>query len=341
MIKYHFSKQINPKIIKKFLLEHSKSSIYYSYEYNKLLSNYLSAQINYIYADEKDEIIALLPFLSKDGPLGTVYNSLAYYGSNGGVIGHKIGSKIIISMIKKFYEIAKLNNVFSATIITNPIFRDYKIYSDLNLHDFKTKRIGQITQLKNKNNILDYFESSGRRNINKALRNKITVNSDNQLKSINFLYSTHKKNMMKIGGIHKSKLFFNKLYKLLNSNNWKIYTAFHNGIPIAALLLLFYNKTVEYFTPVIVSEYRSYQPLSLIIYEAMKDSISNNYQYWNWGGTWINQKNLYNFKKKWAAEDYNYYYYTKLYNREILLKNNDFFLNHYKGFYIIPFDKLK
>ena len=53
--------------------------------------------------------------MSKQGSVGTIYNSLAYYGSNGGVIG-KIESTII-NEFKSF-----LHNLESAslTIISSP-----------------------------------------------------------------------------------------------------------------------------------------------------------------------------------------------------------------------------
>ena len=69
----------------------------------------------------------------------------------------------------------------------------------------------------------------------------------------------------------------------MKPNDWSVFTAFHDGCPVAALLLFYFNKTVEYFTPVTVHEYRNFQPMSLIVFEAMRDAINRGMTNWNWG----------------------------------------------------------
>ena len=61
---------------------------------------------------------------------------------------------------------------------------------------------------------------------------------------------------------------------------------------------------------------------------------------WNWGGTWTSQNGVYNYKKKWAANESIYYYYNKVFKKDLHKEKASFFLNHYDGFYVIPFDKL-
>lgn len=90
--------------------------------------------------------------------------------------------------------------------------------------------------------------------------------------------------MAQINGIAKSDRFFNLIPQIFEyGKDYKIYTGFLNNEPIAALLIFYFNKTVEYFTPVVVENYRSYQALSLVIYEAMKDAVKDGYEWWNWG----------------------------------------------------------
>ena len=82
------------------------------------------------------------------------------------------------------------------------------------------------------------------------------------------------------------------------------------------------------------------QPLALIIYKAMQDSIHNGFKYWNWGGTWKSQTGVYNFKRKWGSQNSDYKYYIKVYSNKVYDKNVSFFEKYYDGFYVIPFDKL-
>ena len=69
---------------------------------------------------------------------------------------------------------------------------------------------------------------------------------------------------------------------------------------IAALLVFLYNQPAEYYTPVILNEYRPLQPMSGLIYQAMQEAITCGMKWWNWGGTWKSQDGVYRFKKSWG-----------------------------------------
>lgn len=114
-----------------------------------------------------------------------------------------------------------------------------------------------------------------------------------------------------------------------------------DSAPIASLLVFCFNKTIEYFTPVIDKEHRSIQPMSLIIFDAFKDAATNGYNWWNWGGTWGSQEGVHRFKKSWGAIDKPYYYYTKIYDETLLSKTPAELLNDFPYFFVLPFDKLK
>jgi lipid II:glycine glycyltransferase (peptidoglycan interpeptide bridge formation enzyme) len=123
---------------------------------------------------------------------------------------------------------------------------------------------------------------------------------------------------------------------------WSVYIGTHDGQPIAALLVFYFNGTAEYFTPVIISEHRNTQALALVIYEAMKDAVSlKKCKYWNWGGTWLSQRGVYDFKKRWGTSDYPYYYYTKLFNEGVRFSSKEALLKNYPGFFVLPFSELE
>ena len=123
--------------------------------------------------------------------------------------------------------------------------------------------------------------------------------------------------------------------------DYNIYIAKLNGEKIGALLLFYYNQTVEYFTPAAVSEYRNVQALPLIIYQAMCEANQKGYKWWNWGGTWLTQDGVYKFKNKFGAVDKEYKYFIKINNENIYNSSKEELLNEYDNFYVIPFDRLK
>ena len=72
----------------KFLNSFEYSLFYYSIEYKIFLENLLGCQSEYFLVKQEDKIIAVLPLMKKKGKYGLVYNSLPFYGSNGGILSH-------------------------------------------------------------------------------------------------------------------------------------------------------------------------------------------------------------------------------------------------------------
>ena len=108
---------------------------------------------------------------------------------------------------------------------------------------------------------------------------------------------------------------------------------------VAALLLLYFHRVVEYFTPVVVADARSLQPLSLIILESMLDAVHRSCRYWNWGGTWPTQDGVYRFKKRWGTTDFPYRYWTNIYDSSIRSESPEHLLDRYPYFYVYPFSR--
>jgi len=127
----------------------------------------------------------------------------------------------------------------------------------------------------------------------------------------------------------------------MNTSDWAIFTAILRGQPVAALLVFYFNRTVEYFTPVVVETYRQTQALSLVIYKAMQEAMAEGFSNWNWGGTWLSQRGVYDFKKRWGTADYSYYYYTRILNGSIRTQTKEALLDMYPGFYVLPFSALE
>ena len=142
------------------------------------------------------------------------------------------------------------------------------------------------------------FEDPRPRNIRKALKEGIAVSCGNERTRLEFMHRIHLQNMNAIGGLTKSWDFFEQVALSMLQETWTVYSGELNEEPVAALLIFYFNGTVEYFTPVIRPEFRHTQALALVIYEAMKDAVQKKAcKLWNWGGTWLSQGGVYDFKK--------------------------------------------
>lgn len=320
-----------------------KALIYGSPRFMNLVSCHLGAQAGWLEAVRDGAIVGVLPFMCKDGFLGPVYNSLAYYGSNGAVIQQSKDDEAKAALLDAFFEMAAQAGSASATIITNPLEQDADFYRRHAHHDFLDERIGLITHFApgmDAEGLMKSFDDPRPRNIRRALRDGVVVERRQDSQAMDFLYGTHVKNMEAIGGMAKKWSFFSLVCDTMEPEDWSIYLAKKGNETVAALLLFNFNRTVEYFTPVILEEFRNTQALSLIIYQAMQDSMRRGYVNWNWGGTWLSQGGVYDFKKRWGTTEYPYYYFTRVFNADVRIQSKDALLTHYDGFYVLPFDGL-
>lgn len=324
-----------------FVHNHPGSMFFHTIKYKNLLQLVLGVQDNYLLAiNDKEHIEAVLPLMSKHGSLGKIVNSLPFYGSNGAVLA---SNDIAWRFLKNCYDakIAGSSEVAATTLITNPLLTTDN-YENIK-HNINDYRIGQFTKIgfheSHEEHLMNLFHYKTRNMVRKAQKQNLEVVVDNT--QIDFLFETHKKNMSAIGGKAKTKKFFEIFPEIYLANkDYKIYVAKEDGVSIAALLLFYHNQTVEYYTPVIVEEYREKQPLSLLIFQAMKEASENGYSLWNWGGTWATQDGVYRFKKRWGTDDINYYYYTQINNEEIFNSSKETLLEQYADMFVIPFNHL-
>lgn len=351
MISYNvnFFDETDKKQYQRFLEENDHFLWYVSLEYKLLLENYLNVKSLYILVKKENKIVGCLPLMeSSNNAFGAVLNSLPFYGSNGGFLidkNHlnKEGDLIMSLLLKSLLSYISNNNIGAITLITSPFNSHSKEFLEGSFNfTFSDFRIGQITSLpNNSDDLITIFENPRPRNIRKALKSGVTIRQSTSDEDFDFLVNTHQQNIQSIGGESKSKLFFELIKKIIPKERYSIFIAEIEGSKVAALLLFYFNKTVEYFTPCSIFEYRKQQPSSLLIFEAMKDAIEKNYNYWNWGGTWESQKGVYDFKKKWGANEMRYFYYTKLINKELMKLSRAKLLKLYPNFYTLPFNQLE
>jgi lipid II:glycine glycyltransferase (peptidoglycan interpeptide bridge formation enzyme) len=177
--------------------------------------------------------------------------------------------------------------------------------------------------------------------IRKAIKNSVLVKKEDTKEAFNFIKKSHIINMQNIGGKRKPDQFFDYIRENFRSDkDYTLWLAYYNQKPIASLLLFYYNNTVEYYVPTILQDFRSIQPLSLIIFTAMMDASKKGYKYWNWGGTWPEQEGVYHFKRKWNADNIPYQHFIKIHNPKVHELSKEMIRKYFPYFYVIPYDKL-
>ncbi|MES2131531.1 MAG: GNAT family N-acetyltransferase [Bacteroidota bacterium] len=337
------------KQYEEFLLSVPDSLFFASNKLRKFLKVFLKEQDVYFLAiDQSGEIKAVLPsFLKINKESGNILNSLPFYGSNGGIIESEQNDEVRLLLLSAFYEYAQKNDCVATTIISSPLNPLESFYESNTGYDLKDSRIGQLTPLPDKDDdtdaaVMKTIHYKTRNLVRKAQKLDILIDDGAGNEYLDFLIDTHKENLAAIGGLAKPDHFFRLIPDHFTyGKDYKIYAAKKDGQLIAAMLVFYFNKTVEYFTPVIKAEFRSSQPLSLLIFEGMKEAVADGYKWWNWGGTWASQGGVYHFKSQWGTQDKNYYYYTKILDESILKKTKEQLLDNYPYFFVVPFHILK
>lgn len=322
-----------------FLLARPETLLYQSWRYQSLLIDLLGCRQQGLLAlDEHDNVLAALPLMAMDGPLGTVLNSLPFYGSNGALIGENLAARA--ELMVAYRGMVQAPGMAASTLIENPLAPGG---ADGLAHDLTDERIGQLTPLPSAGDkeaaLMQSFHYKTRNMVRKAEKLGVEVAVDND--AMSFLVAVHEENMQEIGGLAKSRRFFEALPQYFRpGQDYRLYVARLEGEPVAAALVFFYNRTAEYYTPVVRKEYRDSQALSAAIFRAMCDAATQGYAWWNWGGTWLSQDGVYRFKSRWGTQDLPYRYFTSVHNPAILKASRTELLAAYPSFFTVPFSAL-
>jgi lipid II:glycine glycyltransferase (peptidoglycan interpeptide bridge formation enzyme) len=292
-------------------------------------------------AKENENFIGFLPFFVSKSKLGTVVNSLPFFGSFGGIISNKKCNKEILEFFNKFN---KENNVISSVIITNPFLKNFDDYESSFDYDFKDERRIQCINLENmtEEKLWSSFEQRVRRAIRKSMKENISIEiCELTEKIIPDFYSFHKNEMDSKNGKSKPIQFF---YSIKNNftfgKDYELYVAKQNFKPISYLLIFYSDIHAEYYMPAYHSDFKHTQSTSLLIWESIKSAIKRNLKFYNFGGTCKNQPELYRFKRGWSSNDYFYNYYIFANIDKIRSIGIENLVTEFPYFYIAPFNKI-
>jgi hypothetical protein len=339
------------------LLSSEHSLLYASPVYRRFLCRILTnGRDRYLLAFKSGRMVGALPtFLCENRTYGNVLNSLPFYGSHGGIItrpGLSDPYAVKRALIEAFHSLADEESVGASTIISNPFEPDPGFYEDHTKYTLRDERIGQMTSLPSgvtdragyDDALMAVFEPKARQNIRRAIKCGVAVYHSESIEALKTLSRMHQENIEAAGGLAKNWEVFAAIRDTFAyERDYRVYLAESDGSPAAGLLVFYYNRTAEYFTPAADPRFRNAQPTSLVILEAMREAVRRGCTTWNWGGTWLTQDGVYRFKARWGTVDYPYFYYIREYGTERRFRelSRATLLNEYPYFYTVPFKYLE
>lgn len=291
--------------------------IYAAPMFHDFLTAAVGGERHYLLARRGGEICGALPFFQRYAEgVGCVFNSLPWYGTHGACVGVDAGdSAARAALVAAYGECVRKAQPLSSTLILTPDeSRHVSEYLAALQHVVTDGRIGQVTSLPtgvSPTELSVTLVQKTRNLVNKSLRQGFREElGDESDAAWSFLSDVHTENLQAIGGKPKPRVHFEKLRAAIPTQHRRLSVAWLGDEPVAALLLLAFNETIEYVTPVIRAEYRSRQPLSFLIWQGMQWAMARHYRWWNWGGTWLTQTSLLHFKSGWGARERPYTYIT-------------------------------
>lgn len=295
------------------------------------------------YKNATDELIAVLPGFVKTANIGSVYSSLPFFGPNGGVLidENEIDTQTIYKCIFDFlFSILEKKDIISYSFYSK--FGNNSDYANLDNLLKDSLIVEKQTNFLN----LDTFKlsTSIEYDIRKAKKQNIVIRDIESQLELDEVMSIYEKNCVDYGIPVKPKVCLIELLKYSKTTkNVGFYVAELDNKIIGGLIVLYSESVVSYFLPCSIHEFRSFQPMTLLINYAINIANEKGIKYWNWESSPSIESGVYKFKKKWGGDDLGYRIYV------LPKKDNDYFKEIgvsllseiFPYYFVYPFNLLK
>lgn len=292
--------------------------------------------------NEKGRLTAFLPGFIKTQKEGSVYSALPFFGPNAGVLfdKNKHNPLEIHSTILRFL----FNELQKYDIISASFYSNFLDNSDLIFYDQLIPDNISITKYTNYLSLKDYkMGSSLDYDIRKAIKSGVVIRDVNSKKDIDDIFSIYRKNCEDYGIPLKPKeCLIELIMQSKTAYTIKANVAELDNNIIGALIMIYGPITASYYLPCSIHEYRSYQPTTLLIDHAMKESMSMGISYWNWESSPSKESGVYKFKKKWGGIDGFYKIFVKPYKELEFYRElgQEKISQLFPYFFVYPFNKI-
>jgi len=276
------------------------------------------SQVEVLVAERGGQIVGALPFAVCEAQgVGRIVNSLPWWGSHGSVVLNRraVDADIVrTALLDAFFAKMKSLEPLSITMVLLPAEEAARpLYERVLAPNVTDGRIGQMSELPSDGpdlemRLLATFQQKTRNLVRKGLKQGFREIVTDDEWAWDFLAATHATNVAALSGRAKPRDHFAAIRRVFPPAMRRLAVAMEGDAPVAGILTIAFNGTVEYITPVIEVAHRPRQPLSFLIFEAMREAIRNGARRWNWGGTWIGQPALHHFKAGFGAADHHYSY---------------------------------
>lgn len=318
----------------------------------EMLNETLHLPVRLLGTWEGEELGAAIPFMVSPGnSTAPVINSLPFFGSIGGVVSGKTGAGREIhlrSLLSALLRRAGSEGAVSVNVICRPNDPLERVYRETLQPDFEDARTTFVLDLPSPSKhaeeiFMRGFAGRTRTGLRKAMKQDFKVARVLDAEGTEILYRLHCENMDAIGGLIKPRSFMDAVKTRLGQGSAEIWVVKNRGEVVAGALFFVIRDMAEYYMSGLSRLFREYQPLSLLIFEAIKDFSARGIRLFNFGGTWPTQEGLRRFKSGWGARTLPYRYFVKCgggIDSLLDMPAQQIFAEH-PFFYVVPYSSLR
>jgi len=280
-----------------------------------------------------------LPAFLKESPVGTVFSSLPFFGPNAGVLcAQRDQAEAHSALLEELLRLAKESNALSCSVYTPFLSKPFESYESAFGESIVVNKFMQYLEI-SRMNWPPYIQ----KNLRRAKKASVTVTTDLTRDSLATFYEIYRQNCADFGIPLKPRECIEFLASdAVRGKHSQFYFASMEDQIVAGLLVLFSPSTVSYYVPCSRADYRTHQPGTLLIDEAVKDAQRRGLKYWNWESSPSRDSGVYQFKKKWDSLEDEYRVYIKTFQSEddIRRLGRTGLAQHFPYYFVWPFDRL-
>lgn len=293
----------------KLILNYPEYSFFHTSSWAKVLLETYNYRPHYLMAEEDGILKAVLPLMEVNSWLtGSRAVSLPFSDYCEPLISSDVNFKEILNIVIDYCKKKKLNYL--------EIRGGNRFFDNILESAFSYNHILDLTF--GEEQIYKKLSGSTKRNIKKAIRNKVSIDVSNSYSALEEFYIMNCITRKKHGLPPQPPKFFRNLYDfVLHKNNGFVSIARYNGKSIAGAIYLSVGEKALYKFGASLVEYQNLRANNLVMWEAIKYFAGQGFNELNFGRTEPENIGLRRFKNGWGTKEQivNYYRYD-------LRKNN-------------------
>jgi len=190
--------------------------------------------------------------------------------------------------------------------------------------------------------IFSTFRSGTKRNIKKAIKENVRVKILNSLESVKEFYRLNCLTRRDHGLPPQPFFFFRKLFEHIISTKkgFVILASYHNKVIAGAVYAHFGGQAIFKYGAS-DKTYNHFRPNNLIMWEAIKWYLQNEYKSFNFGRTEPEHEGLLQFKRGWGTQEETIHYYKYDLTKYAFVKDSSRIKSFHAIFQKLPLTLLK